>query len=248
MQSHPTPCEAIRVFCGYAKPELNRAAFFKGVGETFMPGTPYMLQPMGLAAYLPGVLAAPPPGLPDEFALICYPSVEVWDVCMHDTLRGRVYNQSHGGVYASNSGAAFPKRLADITNATPGPFFLFDKAIDWQSGQTHVVVAARDSALADGITFRTHLHASLRGGPPDFAGQGFDQVITTAFDDFCILWFHREGDGIAPQLDALQGIVAGPTVIACERVICRDEPPPVLLEGDRAFNFVFLRDERYFLE
>ena len=248
MQSLPIPCEAIRVFCGYAKPDLDRATFFKGVGETFMPGTPYMLQPLGLAAYLPGVLASPPPGLPDEFALICYPSVAIWDRCMHDTLRGRVYNQSHGGVYATTSGAAFPKRLADLADGTPGPFYLFDRPIDWQSGQTHVAIAARGTSHDDGAAFRTDLHGWMRANGPGFAAQGFDQVIVTAADAFCIMWFHGHAPGQAPDLAALAGIILDPVVMANERIVCIDEPPPVTLDGNRAFNFVFVRDERYFLD
>jgi hypothetical protein len=59
-----------------------------------------VLQPLGLAACLPGVLANPAPGLLHAFALICYPSQANWNQGMNGTLRGRVYNQTHGGVYA----------------------------------------------------------------------------------------------------------------------------------------------------
>jgi hypothetical protein len=107
--SYATPTEAIRVFCGFPNAQLAEPAFFRQLGQTFMPGTPYMLQPMGLAAYLPSVLSQPAAGLPHEFALICYPSKAVWDHAMNQTLCGRVYNQTRGGVYAMPpSGAAFP--------------------------------------------------------------------------------------------------------------------------------------------
>src|ERR1700732_1877327 len=99
MSEHPinyaTPTSAIRVFCGFNRPELNEAQFFTQLGQTFMPGTPYMLQPLGLAAYLPGVVSNPQPGLPHEFALICYPSAAVWRRASSETLRGRVYSQTH---------------------------------------------------------------------------------------------------------------------------------------------------------
>src|SRR5690242_929047 len=107
--SFAIPTESIRVFWGFPVSQLNEQQFFLQLGRTFMPGTPYMIRPLGLAAYLPGVLSNPAPDLPHEFALICYPSQEVWRQAMTQTLRGRVYNQTHGGVYAMPpSTAAFP--------------------------------------------------------------------------------------------------------------------------------------------
>src|SRR5579862_1466214 len=129
--SFAIPTEAIRVFCGFPNSQLSEAQFFTQLGQTFMPGTPYMLQPLGLAAYLPGVLHAPPAGAPHEFALICYPSQAVWNESMNGTLRGRVYNQTHGGVYAMPpSGAAFPVCIDHLPSSVVDPYFLFPTPID----------------------------------------------------------------------------------------------------------------------
>lgn len=244
--SYPVPCDAIRVFIGFKRPELDRAQFFKGVGQTFMPGTPYMLQPLGLAAYLPGVLGDPAPGLPDEFALICYPSAAVWDENMHNTLRGRVYNQTHGGVYAPTSGAAFPVILSSIAPGAKGPFHLFDTAVDWQSGVTRVAVVARDPAQADGTAFRTALQGLFSRQAAALLADGFDQIIVTATDDFAICWFHA-AQPVTLDLAFLAGVATVTASIENRRVICRSEPPPVTLEGDCAFNFIFVRDDGYFL-
>ncbi|CAN5455211.1 hypothetical protein BH10PSE14_BH10PSE14_30730 [soil metagenome] len=244
--SYPVPCDAIRVFIGFKRPELDRSQFFKGVGQTFMPGTPYMLQPLGLAAYLPAVLGDPAPGMPDEFALICYPSAAVWDENMHNTLRGRVYNQTHGGVYAATSGAAFPVMLSGMATGAKGPFYMFDTAVDWQSGTTQVAVVARDPAQADGTAFRAALQSALAGAASALHAKGIDQIIVTTAEDFAICWFHAE-HATPIDLSFLSGVATATALIENRRVICRSEPPPVTLDGDCAFNFIFVRDDGYFL-
>jgi hypothetical protein len=32
-----------------------------------------------------------------------------------------------------------------------------------------------------------------------------------------------------------------------ERVVCIDEPPTISITGGQAFNFIFLREDKYFL-
>ena len=243
--SYAVPCEAVRVFCGFPRPEFSQAQFFDQLGRTFMPGTPYMLQPLGLAAYLPGVLAAPAAGLPSEFALICYPSAEIWDKLMHGTLRGRVYNQTHGGVYASTSGAAFPVRLADLPATARDPFYLFDRPIDWQEGVTQVAVAARSASMT-ATDFHANLRQAFRDMTDALVKEGVDQVIVAARDDFLVAWFHSDARSTL-SLDFLSQFASSPSVLLNQRVICRDEPPVLQITESSAFNLIFLREGGFFL-
>lgn len=242
------PPEAIRVFLGFPRPELDEKAFFAQLGDTFMPGTPYMLQPLGLAAYLPGVLSNTTSGFPREFALICYPSVNVWNTAMNLTLRGRVYNQTHGGVYAMPpSGAAFPVYIDSLPPAATDPFYLMPGSLDWQRGVTRVAVAGKAEPKQAEPAFRTALRGQLKSSREKLGSMDVDQVIVTTRDAFAVLWFHSRS-GAALDLSFLSAIIATPTLLENRRILCPDEPPKLQITQSSAFNFIFLREPRYFLK
>ena len=246
--SYATPTAAIRVFCGFNRPELNETQFFTQIGQTFMPGTPYMLQPLGLAAYLPGVVSNPPAGLPHEFALICYPTVAAWRRSSSETLRGRIYNQTHGGVYASPpSGASFPIFIQDLPPSAVDPFFLFPADVDWQRGGTHVLIGLKKDKNQTGDQFRTALRSALSGIAALLQAAGIDQVVAIARDEFAIVWFHSEADDFSASIDPVQNLLGTPQKMMHERVICQDEPPTLTIDRTRAFNFIFVREPRFFL-
>lgn len=246
--SFATPTEAIRVFCGFPNAQLTEPAFFTQLGQTFMPGTPYMLQPLGLAAYLPGVLSAPAQGLPHEFALICYPSQGVWDMVMHQTLRGRVYNQTHGGVYAQpQSTAAFPVFIDHLPPLGADPFFLFPDAVDWQAGVTYVVVGGKKDTTQSGNEFRTTIRKTLLDERDVLRTNGITQVIGIVRDSFAVVWFHCESPNLGSAATSLNTVLNSPTTLRHERVVCNDEPPTLLITGSQAFNFIFLREQGFFL-
>ncbi|MBC9877293.1 hypothetical protein G8O24_08030 [Bradyrhizobium sp. INPA01-394B] len=247
--NYATPTTAIRVFCGFNRPDLNEPQFFAQLGQTFMPGTPYMLQPLGLAAYLPGVVSNPPAGLPHEFALICYPSPAAWRHANSETLRGRVYNQTHGGVYASPpSGASFPILLDELPPTAVDPFFLFSTDIDWQSGFTHVLIGLKKDETQTGNQFRTALRAALAGTATQLKQAGSDQVVAMARDDFAIIWFHSNRAEFPDPIDPVRVLLDNPQSLLHERVICQDEPPTVAINRTQAFNFIFVREPRFFLQ
>jgi hypothetical protein len=92
--------EMVGVFCGYKLPTLSRADFFREMGETFIPGTPYMQVPLGLYAYLPAVLdVEQDSGLPDEVALIVYASMDIYLEALRNSLRRRIYTHAHTAVF-----------------------------------------------------------------------------------------------------------------------------------------------------
>ena len=77
--SYAVPATALRVFHGFRNQTLDQDQYLRALGQTFMPGTPYMLAPLGLAAYLPGIVVGEQDSrVPHEFAIIAYPSPETW--------------------------------------------------------------------------------------------------------------------------------------------------------------------------
>jgi hypothetical protein len=246
--SFAVPCEAIRVFWGFPSSKLTQDQFFTQLGRTFMPGTVYMLQPLGLAGYLPGVLASPAPGLPHEFALICYASANAYTQTNVNTLRGRVYSQTHGGVYDSPpSGAAFPIFVDDLPPTDVDPYYLVRAPIDWQTGVTNVGVAAKKNASQPGKDFRLALRSAWLVQRAKLLDAGIDQVIVVATDVYTLMWLHGSTPDLPISLDFLNDVIAAPVVQRNERVICVDEPPVVTIAGNSAFNFIFVREEKYFL-
>jgi hypothetical protein len=207
-----------------------------------------MLQPLGLAAYLPGVLSNPAPNLPHEFALICYQSQDVWNRGMKGTLRGRVYNQTHGGVYAMPpSGASFPVFVDALPLTAVDPYFLFRASIDWQIGVTHVAVAGRSNPNQTGADFREALRVALVGERQALGAAGLDQVVVLVRDAFAVIWFHGSSEELPVKLDFLSTLLGNLTVLKNQRILCIDEPPTLNIVGSTAYNFIFLREAKYFL-
>jgi hypothetical protein len=243
--AYEVPASALRVFTGYRKPDLPADRFRQLLASAFMPGTPYMLQPLGLAAYLPAVTAKDDktqPTVPDEFAIIAYPSQEKWRQIMNDTLRGRVYNQTHGGVYDAKSHASFPVSLDRLPVQATDPYYLFEVATDWQAGRTAVFIATGPSA-------RAAARSAVLQARPTLNNAGIDQCVVTAGDDWVILWLHSLSGDPTPLLTT--SFVPGLTPLAAmqaRRIVCVGEPPNVQLQSNDALNFIFVRATEHFLQ
>jgi len=211
-----------------------------------MPGTPYMLIPLNLSAYLPGAIVGDSdPELPDEFAIIAYPSQEVWNHDIHETLRGRVYNQMHGGVYdLKRSGASFPTNWSNVPEDGLIPYYLFETLTDWQSGATRVVVGARTDTATRADAMRRHVRRNAGSTIERLAVQGFDQAIVMPGAGYCVIWMHS----ISPSSEELDPDIFGPasrTILNMDatRVQCGEEPLALTISQTTALNFIFERNQ-----
>ena len=249
--SFAVPANALRVFHGFRNQTLSDEAYHTALGQTFMPGTPYMLAPLGLAAYLPGVVVGDSnPEVPNEFAIIAYPSQQIWQYIMNDTLRGRVYNQTHGGVYdLKRSGASFPEPLKHLPVVATDPYYLFDGATDWQVGVTRVFVGAPvDASVAGGI-FRKIVRTAAEDSVGYLTSIGIDQCVVMPGDDYVVIWSHASGeigDGL-PDWQSVGSTVRTVVNMEAQRVLCHGEPPTVDVKQTTALNFIFLRRQGMFL-
>jgi hypothetical protein len=246
-----TTPEAVRVFIGSRRADLPEDQFLTTLGATFMPGTPYMLQPLGLAAYLPGVIDGTLDGrLPHEIALIVWPSQMIQRKATRDTLRGRVYTQSHAGVYAPSSGATFPVLLDQFDAVLPGSCYLFSDPVDWRSGTFHMTAAVTGSAGLKGVEFRRAVLQYLGSSREKLVQCGQDQCIVALQDEFLIIWSHYSNSvaGAPFQWNDRPDVLKPLAQVTGVRVICRDEPPAVRLAGTMVLNFIFQPCERFFLK
>jgi hypothetical protein len=249
--SYAVPATALRVFHGFRNPSLNQDQYLHSLGQTFMPGTPYMLAPLGLAAYLPGIVVGEQdPRVPNEFAIIAYPSPEIWDHIMHQTLRGRVYDQTHGGVYdPRRSGASFPVFVKHLPPIATDPYYLFDCLTDWQVGVTQVLIGAPiDNSVAPS-EFRNAVRSAVETSIPQLERLGFDQCVVMPGDGYVVIWSHANASDKAgiPDWKVLGAKVRVIANLTARRIVCRDEPSPITLTQTAALNFVFLRAPGMFL-
>jgi hypothetical protein len=240
---------AIRVFRGFRGTALQNDPFLQVVGQTFMPGTPYMLRSGGLASYISGILPTPPrPDVPEEFALIGYASAARWNQTMNQTLQGRMYNQTHGGVYdMSRSGANFPEPLDTIAPSDPNPFYTWGEMADWQEGTVSVYfgdAGTRPTGEAFRSATRTAI-ASLKQGERDC-------LVCSPGDSSFIVWTHDPKSGAAaPDWTPLQAM-STPLLdlkTTAQRILWRDDEPPLqTFTTAKVMNWIFVREARFFLE
>jgi hypothetical protein len=240
-----------RVFAGYRLPTLNRAAFLSELGKTFMPGTPNMMAPLGLAGYLPAYLdPAEGSKLPDEVALIIYASVAVNQAARNNSLRGRMYTHSHAGVFEmARSRGQFPK-LAPAIDETAGrkSWYLWHRPTDWQQGSTLLLAIERDQ---DGVDLAAALLASSEAAKASLEAAGIDQVIVMAHADYAVIWLH------STESTDFAGLNTAPFVPAGSKLVHQLKSQPVLMiygeegieiPGAALYCFRFARDPRFFLE
>jgi len=247
---YATPNNAVRVFYGFRSPELTSAQFLDGLGETFMPGTPYMLRPVGLAAYLAGAIPEEDgSSCPQEVGLVTWPSQEVQRHATRETLRGRVYTQSHGGVYErARTTARFAVPVTTLPPDFIDPFYLFENNTDWQLGTTYLAVGRKLDSEQAGSEFRSVVRDAMVATRTQLANTGFDQCITGVTEDFVVIWIHSGvGADEPPDLCQTKSYVRYVAGLFTARIICREEPPTIAVSVPSAYNFVFLRNKRFFL-
>lgn len=249
--SYAVPANALRVYRGFQNQTLTPDQYRATLGQTFMPGTPYMLAPLGLAAYLPGVIVGEPnPNVPNEFAIIAYTSQDAWQHIMNSTLRGRVYNATHGGVYdLSRSGASFPVAFQHLPALATDPFYLFDGSTDWQTGVTQVYVGAPADASVTAADFRLAIRTAMGAQSAQLKSLGADQCVVMPGDGYVVIWTHLAAPGAATPVDwkSLGPKVRTVANMQAQRIPCHGEPPTVTLTQSTALNFIFLRNPEMFL-
>ena len=249
--SYAVPPDSLRVFHGFRNQTLTDEAYRTTLGQTFMPGTPYMLAPLGLSAYLPGVIVGEPsPDVPNEFAIIAYPSQQVWKHIMNDTLRGRVYNSTHGGVYDLNrSGASFPVSLRHLPEVATDPYYVFEGSTDWQTGETQVFVGAPADATVPAADFRHAVRHGVSEAMKAWGDVAIDQCIVMPGDAYVVIWVHARLplEAGTPDWGYFGPKVRKVASMKAQRIICPGEPPTVTLTQTTALNFIFLRNPELFL-
>ena len=249
-QSPEVKCkpDGIRVWRGYRSAHYldKREAFDKAVRQIFVPHTAQQMMPLGLASYFPALLAdwrqTDPSGhgrndvqliLPDEIALVVYPSEDAYRCAVKDNVAGRAYAMLHSPLFNFDDSSPIPMSLSgspvpwDGEPALDQAYSLREGAIDWRAGELEVLLVARPPnwSVAE---FQKRVAALV-----DDWNQGdsstVDGLIVVVSEHYCLVWQHREPDStvslIALLVDSLGTVQlrAMPRVVQVPHAFTRDD-------------------------
>ena len=192
----PVPADSVRVFRGRKKAGTQRDGFIRRLEQMFMPMTVQMQRLYGLTAYLPAVLPERKEStIPDEVALVFYRTQE----CYHEAKRcigGRAYSELHALAFdMSASRSGFPQLLAARQITPDQPYHLFERSIDWQTGNSRLFVGTRkpevrsDAFLAGVAKVARQVQADPRS---------LDAAIFSATSDWVVWWDHSSVGAAGP--------------------------------------------------
>ncbi len=199
--------DGIRVWRGFRSRSYfdNRAKFDKIVGSIFVPHTAQQMEPLGLSAYFPALLPDSIPAgsndrflkIPDEIALVVYPSKEKYDSAVKLSVAGRAYSLLHWPVFNFNdpeiprSQSGHPEPWSGELN-WDAPCYLVPDAIDWRSDVTRLLVARPTHNLSK-EDFLKKLNNIIRGWLLK-RDKNIDGSIICACPEYLLYWEHRNMD------------------------------------------------------
>jgi len=168
-----------------------------------MPGTPYVLAPSGLNGYLPAVLNLDDDlKLPEEVALIAYPTVELYNEARQNSLAGRIYTYSHEGVFnMKQSRGQFP---GPVDNPVKHPdferwaWYVSGENLDWQRGNSRLLVmSSTDDIFEMLLLFSKKIKSNL-------TKNGIDEILVMATSSFATMWFYSQDTDLSFNLNDIE--------------------------------------------
>ncbi|WP_188151904.1 hypothetical protein [Teredinibacter waterburyi] len=177
----------------------KRDEFDIKITEIFISQTVQQMTPLGLQAYFPLLVPAesnPPPTkkpLPDEIALVVYPSKTQYDKATKTSVAGKAYGLLHATVFNFDKSAALPASQSDAPLAWQShaktwqwdqSYQLLNKPVDWHKGETWVYLARHDGSL------RQQLRATIARWRRKH-GRYINAAIVAVSKDYVIYWENR---------------------------------------------------------
>lgn len=205
--------EGIRVWRGFRSRSYfdNRPGFDKVIGSVFVPQTAQQMEPLGLNAYFPALLPdSIPPGsndqflkIPDEIALVVYPSKKCYEHAINSSVAGRAYGILHWPVFNVSDPEIPPSKSGHPEPWSGGlnwdsPCYLVPDEIDWRAGTTRLL-AAKPAHKESSEKFLKKLNDIVRGWLLK-RDKNINGSIICVTPDYLLYWEHREYDKEADSL------------------------------------------------
>lgn len=253
MSTTSTPTEAVRVWAGFRSKQMTPSDFLKALGDTFIPGTLAMLQPLGICAYNVAALIHEDDHLPHECALIVYRTPSAYRAITRENLLGRVHRASHYAVFdMERSRASFPVRWQGSIGVSDA-FYLFDRDVDWQRGTLVFAALSTDSVSSEPL--QEELPRVIQALTPFLAQQGYQQALLLTRERFVTLWAHStiELPGIDAFVHGMEQVLKGSSlrinkVLPVPTYPSYDDRPELMrIDNDTAIQFRFRPSENTYL-
>ncbi len=201
--------DGIRVWRGYRSKTFvdNRTGFDEKIKSIFVPHTAQQMFPLGLQSYFPALLPdsrvmKSTDGrndafliLPDEIALVVYPSKQMYDQAVTSSVAGRAYSMLHWPMFSSGE-APIPKSLSGPPVPWKEnwefdePLTLVNNAIDWQTGTTEAILLPRHFEHSDS-DYRYQITECITSWLKDDHSQ-IDGSVLAVNPTYLLYWEHRE--------------------------------------------------------
>lgn len=222
--SETTHCklDGIRVWRGFRSRAFlsNRTGFEEKIGSIFVPQTAQQMEPLGLAAYFPALLPDSRAisndvnlKIPDEIALVVYPSNEIYKRATGESVAGRAYGLLHSTVFNfdTESEPHIPKSTSDFPEQWHNnwqenkSYYLTDEEIDWRSGATWTLAAKpREDILSP--PFRDAINSSIDDWQSS-SHANINGAIICICSEYLLYWEHNTADddtqSLVPKLLSL---------------------------------------------
>ncbi|WP_096084376.1 hypothetical protein [Agaribacterium haliotis] len=219
-----------RVWVGYrhAQFKQRRSRFIESLGSIFIPATVQQMKHLNLCAYFPLILADTNFRLPDEIALVVYPSPAIYESVTRGTTAGRAYGALHGNYFNFDNADGLPASYSGFPGPWQGeleigkPVALIDHSVDWLLGATTVLLGARPEGVDPALFLDSakQLAIQLAQSPPE----NTDNILLVVDEDFLIVWEHTQTQrGATAAVDLFESIVDRDAVRSRARV-CRVKP------------------------
>ncbi len=234
-----------RVWLGYRHPSYltRRQKFVNQLAEIFIPVTAQQMGPLGLSAYFPMVLPDISLSLPDEVALVIYPSPDVYKAAKSQTSSGRAYSALHGPYFNFSSGTDVPRSSSKFPSAWEGeiqfdtPYALCGNEVDWHAGACHVALIAINDET-DSNRVLEDVNSLLRSTV--FTPSSDSECIVQVNQTFILVWERTAGDDTKPAVvNELVSTIESDTIIRSQarisyvpQSITTPDPGVDVVEGD----------------
>ena len=195
MPNLPVSPYGMRVWLGYRHEDYlaKRDRFVQKLADIFIPATVQQMSPLGLCGYFPTVLPDTDFRLPDETALVIYPSPAVYQAAKSDTTAGRAYSALHGPYFnfrstdnIPKSSSKFPSKWQQVVELGK-PYALCGNMVDWHTGTTYAAVVEKPAKLSSEAfaeTIRKTLSATV------FSPSANNECILQVNETFALMWEH----------------------------------------------------------
>jgi len=196
--------DGIRVWRGFIAEHFfhQRDAFASNLKSIFIPQTAQQMMRLGLQSYFPAIVPKSNTlreiAIPDEVALLVYPSDADYQTAAKNNVAGRAYGALHGTAFNFNPQSAIPQSRSGyhipwVNDWGWGQTYsLLFNSPDWHAGQTSVLLAEPSRQLSTAAFYQAVSEAIENWLHEQKIGIGASIICVD--QDYLLYWEHSNSE------------------------------------------------------